>query len=185
MRKKFDAVKFQRKIREELGSKYNTDREAFLNELKVKYAFWKKGDRHALQLTHHKLLKAKPEGFVCAANLAYRTHAGLNGSFVGDLCAVCLGYQTGPQAPGTDVNPSHGPLLYSLNPLEIWFPYLFCPVVGVADLVAHPSPFSTNFTDSCHYRNNLPRKIWLRSTIFTGALQDKSFLKKIESSDDR
>ena len=37
MRKKFDAVKFQRKIREELSSKYNTDREAFLNELKVKY----------------------------------------------------------------------------------------------------------------------------------------------------
>ena len=43
MRKKFDAVKFQRKIREELSNKYNTDREAFLNELKVKYGILKKG----------------------------------------------------------------------------------------------------------------------------------------------
>jgi hypothetical protein len=43
MRKKFDAVKFQRKIREELSNKYNTDREAFLNELKVKYGVLKKG----------------------------------------------------------------------------------------------------------------------------------------------
>ena len=43
MKKKFDAVKFQRKIREKLGDKYNTDREAFLNELKVKYGVLKKG----------------------------------------------------------------------------------------------------------------------------------------------
>ena len=30
MEKKFDAVKFQRKIREELSEKYNIDRETFL-----------------------------------------------------------------------------------------------------------------------------------------------------------
>ena len=43
MKKKFDAVKFQRKIREKLSDKYNTDREAFLNELKVKYGVLKEG----------------------------------------------------------------------------------------------------------------------------------------------
>lgn len=37
MKKKFDAVKFQRKMREELGKKYNSDRDAFLCELKEKY----------------------------------------------------------------------------------------------------------------------------------------------------
>jgi len=37
MKKKFDAVKFQRKVREELSKKYNVDREAFLRELKEKY----------------------------------------------------------------------------------------------------------------------------------------------------
>jgi len=37
MKKKFDAVKFQRKIREELGERYNSDRDAFLCELKEKY----------------------------------------------------------------------------------------------------------------------------------------------------
>ncbi len=37
MRKKFDAVKFQRKVREELSKKYSTNREAFLHELKEKY----------------------------------------------------------------------------------------------------------------------------------------------------
>jgi len=42
MKKKFDAVKFQRKIRGELSAKYNTDRESFLNELKVKYGVLKK-----------------------------------------------------------------------------------------------------------------------------------------------
>ncbi len=34
MKKKFDAVKFQRKRREELSQKYNSDREAFLRELR-------------------------------------------------------------------------------------------------------------------------------------------------------
>ncbi len=42
MEKKFDAVKFQRKIREELSLKYNIDRETFLKELKEKYSFLKK-----------------------------------------------------------------------------------------------------------------------------------------------
>lgn len=37
MKKKFDAVKFQRKVREELSEKYDSDREAFLRELKEKY----------------------------------------------------------------------------------------------------------------------------------------------------
>jgi ribosomal protein L29 len=37
MMKKFDAVKFQRKMREELGKKYNSDRDAFLRELKENY----------------------------------------------------------------------------------------------------------------------------------------------------
>ncbi len=38
MKKKFDAVRFQRKIREELSEKYNSDRDAFLRELKEKYS---------------------------------------------------------------------------------------------------------------------------------------------------
>ncbi len=42
MREKFDAVKFQRKIREELSKKYAADREAFLKELKTKYGSLKK-----------------------------------------------------------------------------------------------------------------------------------------------
>ncbi len=37
MKKKFDAVKFQRKMREELSERYNSDRDAFLRELKEKY----------------------------------------------------------------------------------------------------------------------------------------------------
>jgi hypothetical protein len=37
MKKKFDAVKFQRKVREELSEKYLSDREEFLRELKEKY----------------------------------------------------------------------------------------------------------------------------------------------------
>lgn len=37
MKKKFDAVEFQRKVREELGKKYSTNRDAFLRELKEKY----------------------------------------------------------------------------------------------------------------------------------------------------
>jgi hypothetical protein len=37
MKKRFDAVKFQRRVREELSKKYNSDREAFLRELKEKY----------------------------------------------------------------------------------------------------------------------------------------------------
>ncbi len=43
MKKKFDAVSFQRKIREELSEKYTTDREAFFKDLKKKYDFLKKG----------------------------------------------------------------------------------------------------------------------------------------------
>ncbi len=37
MKKKFDAVKFQREVREELSEKYNSNRKAFLRELKEKY----------------------------------------------------------------------------------------------------------------------------------------------------
>jgi hypothetical protein len=37
MKKKFDTVKFQRKIREELSKNYNSDRDAFLCELREKY----------------------------------------------------------------------------------------------------------------------------------------------------
>ncbi len=36
MKKKFDAVKFQRKVREGLSERYSPDREAFLRELKKK-----------------------------------------------------------------------------------------------------------------------------------------------------
>lgn len=42
MRKKFDAVKFQRKVREELGKKYSTNRDAFLRELNEKYGHLQK-----------------------------------------------------------------------------------------------------------------------------------------------
>jgi len=37
MRKKFDAVQFQRKVRQELSEKYCANRKAFLGELKEKY----------------------------------------------------------------------------------------------------------------------------------------------------
>jgi len=37
MKKEFDAVKFQRKIRKEFSKKYSSNREAFLRELKEKY----------------------------------------------------------------------------------------------------------------------------------------------------
>ena len=38
MKKKFDAVKFQRQVREELSEKYSSNREIFLRELKEKYS---------------------------------------------------------------------------------------------------------------------------------------------------
>ncbi len=38
MKKKFDAVKFQREVREELSKKYAFNRQAFLRELKEKYS---------------------------------------------------------------------------------------------------------------------------------------------------
>ena len=37
MRKKFDAVQFQRKARQESSENYSVNREAFLRELKEKY----------------------------------------------------------------------------------------------------------------------------------------------------
>lgn len=37
MKKRFDAVAFQRKVREDLGKRYATDREAFLRELEQRY----------------------------------------------------------------------------------------------------------------------------------------------------
>lgn len=42
MRKKFDAVKFQRKVREELSREYLTNRKVFLGEIKEKYGHLKK-----------------------------------------------------------------------------------------------------------------------------------------------
>lgn len=42
MKKKFDAVKFQRKVREELSKKYSTNRDAFLRELEEKYGYLRK-----------------------------------------------------------------------------------------------------------------------------------------------
>ncbi len=42
MKKKFDAVKFQRKVTEELSKKCLSDREGFLRELKEKYGHLKK-----------------------------------------------------------------------------------------------------------------------------------------------
>ena len=42
MKKKFDAVRFQRKVREELSKKYSSNREAFLRELKEKYGHLQK-----------------------------------------------------------------------------------------------------------------------------------------------
>ena len=36
MKKKFDAVEFQRRVREELGKKYSTNRDVFLRQLKGK-----------------------------------------------------------------------------------------------------------------------------------------------------
>jgi len=42
MKKKFDAVKFQRKVREELSKEYLTNRDTFLLELKEKYNYLKK-----------------------------------------------------------------------------------------------------------------------------------------------
>jgi hypothetical protein len=52
MKKTFDAVNFQRKVRAELGKQYLENREAFLTELKEKYGKLKKsGSRHTHQIT--------------------------------------------------------------------------------------------------------------------------------------
>jgi hypothetical protein len=48
MKKKFDAVMFQRKIRKELSEAYLSNREAFLRELKEKY-----GNLHKQRATVH------------------------------------------------------------------------------------------------------------------------------------
>ena len=42
MKKKFDAVKFQRKVREELSKEYCSNPEAFLRKLKEKYGHLQK-----------------------------------------------------------------------------------------------------------------------------------------------
>jgi len=46
MKKTFDAVNFQRNIRNELGKQYIKDPAAFLNELNEKYAKVKKSKAH-------------------------------------------------------------------------------------------------------------------------------------------
>ena len=52
MKKTFDAVNFQRKIRAELSNQYLENREAFLTELKEKYGKLKKsGGRLTHQIT--------------------------------------------------------------------------------------------------------------------------------------
>jgi len=42
MKKRFDAVEFQRKVREELSKKYSCNREAFIHELQEKYGHLKR-----------------------------------------------------------------------------------------------------------------------------------------------
>lgn len=42
MKKKFDAVTFQRKVREELSKKYLSDRKGFVRELGEKYGYLQK-----------------------------------------------------------------------------------------------------------------------------------------------
>ena len=49
MKRKFDAVKFQREVREELSEKYNFNREEFLCELNEKYGHLQKGKNNYLQ----------------------------------------------------------------------------------------------------------------------------------------
>lgn len=39
MEKKFDAVKFQRRVREELSKEYSTASDTFLHELQEKYRY--------------------------------------------------------------------------------------------------------------------------------------------------
>ena len=52
MKKKFDAVNFQRKVRAELGKQYLENREAFLKELTGKYGKLKKSkSRYTHQIT--------------------------------------------------------------------------------------------------------------------------------------
>lgn len=41
-KKKFDAVRFQRKVREQLSERYLSNREAFLRELREKYGSLRK-----------------------------------------------------------------------------------------------------------------------------------------------
>ena len=54
MKKKFDAVKFQREVREDLSKEYNSNPEVFLCKLKEKYGYLEKTvDRHALQITQN------------------------------------------------------------------------------------------------------------------------------------
>jgi hypothetical protein len=43
MKKRLDTVAFQRKVREDLGKKYATDRKAFLRELEQRYRHLKRG----------------------------------------------------------------------------------------------------------------------------------------------
>lgn len=47
MQKKFDAVQFQRKVREELNQKHLSNRKAFLQELKEKYGNLRREKVHA------------------------------------------------------------------------------------------------------------------------------------------
>ena len=52
MKKKFDAVNFQREVREELSKEYNVDRERFICGLKEKYGYLQKIEhKNALQIT--------------------------------------------------------------------------------------------------------------------------------------
>ena len=46
MKKNFDAVKFQRKVRQELGKQYSRNRNIFLRELKEEHGYSHKQKAH-------------------------------------------------------------------------------------------------------------------------------------------
>ena len=45
MKKKFDAVEYQRKVRAELSEKYRDNREEFIRELNKKYGHFQETER--------------------------------------------------------------------------------------------------------------------------------------------
>ncbi len=78
MKKTFDAVNFQRKVRAELSKQYLENREAFLTELKEKYGKLKKSGEsaHTSDNTGTKLVLINPSGLFCAAHVICSVRAG-------------------------------------------------------------------------------------------------------------